>query len=159
MLCALKARLPQHLESQSESLINNSIFLTSMADSSVNASRKCWALTKNVDNSLPLPQRICTHGRSRELAAAFFPQRPVIMATAIDMMPRPSPGYWFVRLLSTKGKVYLTMVQGSLKTQDSLASRRHFLIRTNLAEVIPLPKSLKKIPDGEHQPCSHGRSC
>ena len=61
-------------------------------------------------------------------------QWPVSMANVIEMMLRPSPSNWLVRLLSIDGQVSLPVERDSSLIQDRLASRVNFVFPKSIEE-------------------------
>ena len=79
-------------------------------------------LTQKMDNSLLFLNGIL-------ILSACLPitQWPVSMVTVTEMMLRPSPSNWLVRLPYIESQVSLAVKQDSLLIQNSLASRGNFL--------------------------------
>ena len=89
------------------------------------------------------PQQMSLNG-SRILSACLpITQWPVSMATVVEMMSRSSPSNWFVRLLSIKGQVRLTVEQDSSLTQHRLPMRKNFRSIDNLNEASGIPNSIE----------------
>ena len=79
------------------------------------------------------------------------------LATAIEMMLRPSPSNRLVRILSIEGQVSLAVEQDSSLIQDRLASRKNFLVMASLNEVNGIPKCIEEDP-GRNAPAQASSS-
>ena len=115
---SFKARLPHTGEG---GLINEAISLTSMDDSSVKLIR--------------LESEITYIYTSQEIgidAEVVKWEQHVSMATVIELMIRPSPSNWLVRLLSIEGQVSLCVQQDFSLAQYRLKSRKNFRAKDSL---------------------------
>ena len=114
-----------HLKNQPESLINEPISLKSMDVSSKSQITSIY--TSKVMDIGRESRQLSLHAWQKSLngiciLSACLPikQWPVSMAIVIEMMLRPSPFNWLVRLLSIEGQVSLAVEQDSSLIYDRL---------------------------------------